>query len=340
MCEVNDLPHAAIHGSVAVNQRQTLINEFNEDDSNLFCLIMTSRVGGIGLNIHGASRAVIFEPDWNPGQDEQAAARIHRPEQTENVAIYRLITSQTVEEWIYQRQVYKHNVAQHVLSEKHNDQRLFSKSSLSSLLFGKADTVSIVKDSGLEEVTIEQLNKSKRKFAEEEREYQIEQNIPHSLKNPEVPDAPSKSSTEVDGVIIKGVEKIKKVKKDKPKSDFEKSEDWVLQRLFKKAGAVIESAIDQRVLKDGSQDYKKIDEEARRVAKAAVANLHKLSKPNARLEGKIKKSEKSISALEQIRARRSVDAEIMNPLSATEHIFKKTKLNPNYKLARELRNRV
>ena len=55
--------------------------------------------------------------------DEQAAARIHRPEQIENVAIYRLITSETVEEWIYQRQVYKHNVAQHVLTDNHNDQR-------------------------------------------------------------------------------------------------------------------------------------------------------------------------------------------------------------------------
>ena len=133
---------------------------------------------------------------------------------------------------------------------------------------------------------------------------------------------------------------MKKVKLEKPKTDFEKSEDWVLQRLFKKAGGVIESAIDQRVVKDGAQDYKKIDEEARRVAKAAVANLHKLSRPKERLEGKIKKGTKSNSALEQIRARRSVNAEIVNPLSATENIFKKTKLNPNYKLARELRNSV
>ena len=157
MCETNDLPHASIHGSVLVSQRQTIINEFNEEHSDLFCLVLTSRVGGIGLNIHGASRAVIFEPDWNPGQDEQAAARIHRPEQIENVAIYRLITSQTVEEWIYQRQVYKHNVAQHVLSENHNDQRLFTKSSLSSLLFGKAETVSTIKDSGLGELTLKQI---------------------------------------------------------------------------------------------------------------------------------------------------------------------------------------
>ena len=63
-----DLPHRHISGSVQVNRRQTIINEFNDPESDVFCLVMTSRVGGVGLNIHGASRAVIFEPDWNPGQ--------------------------------------------------------------------------------------------------------------------------------------------------------------------------------------------------------------------------------------------------------------------------------
>ena len=63
-----DLPHRHISGAVQVNRRQTIINEFNDPESDVFCLVMTSRVGGVGLNIHGASRAVIFEPDWNPGQ--------------------------------------------------------------------------------------------------------------------------------------------------------------------------------------------------------------------------------------------------------------------------------
>ena len=100
------MPYAIISGTVPVAQRHRIISDFNEGPiESTFCLILTSKVGGIGLNIHGASRAIIFEPDWNPGQDEQSAARIHRPEQVENVAVYRLITSNTVEEWIYQRQV-------------------------------------------------------------------------------------------------------------------------------------------------------------------------------------------------------------------------------------------
>lgn len=109
VCAGLSVPYAIISGTVPVARRQHIINQFNtgavdSDNNAIFCLILTSKVGGIGLNIHGASRAIIFEPDWNPGQDEQSAARIHRPEQVENVAVYRLITSNTVEEWIYQRQ--------------------------------------------------------------------------------------------------------------------------------------------------------------------------------------------------------------------------------------------
>ena len=76
MCHRNDLPCSAITGKTPVGQRQEIVNFFNESEES-FGLVMTSRVGGVGLNIHGATRSVIFEPDWNPGQDDQAAARIH-----------------------------------------------------------------------------------------------------------------------------------------------------------------------------------------------------------------------------------------------------------------------
>ena len=75
---------------------------------------------------------------------------------------------------------------------------------------------------------------------------------------------------------------------------------------------------------------------SKRVAKLAVAALHKLSKPKKELEGKVKSGSKSKSVLEKIRERRSVNDEIEAPLSNTD-IFKKSKLNPNYKLARQLR---
>ena len=70
MCAKNGFPCASISGKTVVGSRQTIVNNFNESE-DAFCLVLTSRVGGIGLNIHGASRSIIFEPDWNPGQDEQ-----------------------------------------------------------------------------------------------------------------------------------------------------------------------------------------------------------------------------------------------------------------------------
>lgn len=70
MCERNNLPCSSISGKTAVGSRQHIVNVFNDSDE-AFCLALTSRVGGVGLNIHGATRSVIFEPDWNPGQDEQ-----------------------------------------------------------------------------------------------------------------------------------------------------------------------------------------------------------------------------------------------------------------------------
>ena len=66
---------------------------------------MTTRVGGLGLNLIGADRVLIYDPDWNPSTDSQARERSWRIGQTKDVTIYRLLTSGTIEEKIYHRQV-------------------------------------------------------------------------------------------------------------------------------------------------------------------------------------------------------------------------------------------
>jgi len=88
-------------------------------------MILTTRVGGVGLNITGADRVVIFDPDWNPMTDVQARERAWRIGQTRDVAVYRLVLTGTVEEKIYQRQVYKHFLSQKVLNDPR--QRQFFK---------------------------------------------------------------------------------------------------------------------------------------------------------------------------------------------------------------------
>lgn len=65
--------------------------------------ILTTRVGGLGVNLVGADRIIIYDPDWNPSTDTQARERAWRIGQKKNVTIYRLITSGTIEEKIYHR---------------------------------------------------------------------------------------------------------------------------------------------------------------------------------------------------------------------------------------------
>ena len=72
-------------------------------DSSIFLFLLTTRVGGLGVNLTGADRVLIFDPDWNPSTDTQARERAWRIGQTKPVTIYRLVTAGTIEEKIYHR---------------------------------------------------------------------------------------------------------------------------------------------------------------------------------------------------------------------------------------------
>ena len=64
-------------------------------------------MGGLGINLTGADRVVVYDPDWNPSTDSQARERAWRIGQTRHVTVYRLLTSGTIEEKIYHRYVVK-----------------------------------------------------------------------------------------------------------------------------------------------------------------------------------------------------------------------------------------
>eukprot|EP00927_Polykrikos_kofoidii_P006006 TRINITY_DN12425_c0_g1_i3.p1 TRINITY_DN12425_c0_g1~~TRINITY_DN12425_c0_g1_i3.p1 ORF type:complete len:1451 (-),score=306.87 TRINITY_DN12425_c0_g1_i3:349-4701(-) len=113
-----------IDGQTAIGKRAKLVNEFNSN-ATFFTMLLTTRVGGVGLNICGADRVLIFDPDWNPMTDVQARERIWRIGQKREVAIYRLVLTSTLEEKIYQRQVYKHFISQKVMNDPR--QRQFFK---------------------------------------------------------------------------------------------------------------------------------------------------------------------------------------------------------------------
>ena len=97
-----DFKYIRIDGDTEVSTRETLCKEFNKD-SFYFCALLTTKVGGFGLNLTGANRAIIIDPDWNPANDNQAVDRCYRIGQKKDVIVYRLVSIGGLEEKIYRR---------------------------------------------------------------------------------------------------------------------------------------------------------------------------------------------------------------------------------------------
>lgn len=84
-----------LDGSTNVASRQSMVDRFNADPS-IFGMLMTTRTGGVGLNLTGANRIILYDPDWNPQTDAQARERSWRYGQSKSVTIYRLIVAGTI----------------------------------------------------------------------------------------------------------------------------------------------------------------------------------------------------------------------------------------------------
>lgn len=98
-----DLKYLRLDGSTKADERQDMLKVFNAPDSEYFCFLLSTRAGGLGLNLQTADTVVIFDTDWNPHQDLQAQDRAHRIGQKNEVRILRLITNDSVEEVILER---------------------------------------------------------------------------------------------------------------------------------------------------------------------------------------------------------------------------------------------
>ncbi|XP_072881772.1 DNA excision repair protein ERCC-6 [Hemitrygon akajei] len=118
-------------GSTTIPSRQPLILKFNEN-SSIFLFLLTTRVGGLGINLTGANRVIIYDPDWNPSTDIQARERAWRIGQTKQVTVYRLLTAGTIEEKIYHRQIFKQFLCNRVLKDP-KQRRFFKSNDLTEL---------------------------------------------------------------------------------------------------------------------------------------------------------------------------------------------------------------
>lgn len=133
MCRYKHYSSVRLDGTMSINKRQKLVDRFNDPQSEEFIFLLSSKAGGCGINLIGANRLILMDPDWNPAADQQALARVWRDGQRKDCFIYRFISTGTIEEKIYQRQSMKMSLSSCVVDAKEDVERLFSADNLRQL---------------------------------------------------------------------------------------------------------------------------------------------------------------------------------------------------------------
>ncbi|XP_078429720.1 DNA repair/recombination protein isoform X2 [Wolffia australiana] len=122
LCRERRYPYLRLDGTTSIGKRQKLVNRFNDPSKDEFVFLLSSKAGGCGLNLIGGNRLVLFDPDWNPANDKQAAARVWRDGQKKRVFIYRFLSTGTIEEKVYQRQMSKEGLQKVIQQENSPNQ--------------------------------------------------------------------------------------------------------------------------------------------------------------------------------------------------------------------------
>lgn len=112
-----------LDGSTPAEEREKRMYKFNSPDSPYFIFLLSTRAGGLGLNLTAANTVVIFDSDWNPMMDLQAQDRAHRIGQRSDVSVFRLVTYSPVEEKILSRATEKLNMSELVVEAGQFDKR-------------------------------------------------------------------------------------------------------------------------------------------------------------------------------------------------------------------------
>ena len=141
MCRYKHYSAARLDGTLSINKRQKLVDRFNDPESQEFIFLLSSKAGGCGINLIGANRLILMDPDWNPAADQQALARVWRDGQKKDCFIYRFISTGTIEEKIYQRQSMKMSLSSCVVDAKEDVERLYSSDNLKQLFQKNENTI-------------------------------------------------------------------------------------------------------------------------------------------------------------------------------------------------------
>lgn len=142
LCRKRCYQYVRLDGSMTIKKRAKVVESFNNKDSKEWIFMLSSKAGGCGLNLIGANRLIMFDPDWNPANDDQAMARVWRDGQKKPCYIYRLLATGTIEEKIFQRQAHKKALSDTVVDQNEESLRHFTSEDLKDLFRLEENTLS------------------------------------------------------------------------------------------------------------------------------------------------------------------------------------------------------
>jgi DNA excision repair protein ERCC-6 len=265
------MKYRRMDGNTPIQHRQTMVDEFN-NDPNLHVFLLTTKVGGLGVNLTGADRVLIFDPDWNPSTDQQARERAWRLGQKREVEIYRLMTAGTIEEKIYHRQIFKQFLTNKILKDP-KQRQTFHLSDLHDLFsLGNDDaptkTSTLFKDAQV-------------KYSGNKSKPVVETNGRSNQAKPML--QPEKDLQQVTGVSKveryagEVAEEAAAIKSSSDGAPAKTSESRVMAGIFARSG--IHSAVEHEQIMGGNgkkaivADPAMIEQEARKVAAEAAREL-------------------------------------------------------------------
>lgn len=274
---VKSLPgfnYLRMDGGTSIKDRQTLVDRFN-NDPDLHVFLLTTKVGGLGVNLTGANRVIIFDPDWNPSTDVQARERAWRLGQKKEVTIYRLMTAGTIEEKIYHRQIFKQFLTNKILKDPKQRQTFAMKDLYDLFTLGSAEdstteTGEMFKgtevhfDSASEPVT-----GSATPDITKSDDTATKDIVPSEIDNNQ-----GDADTDVRGLTgVAGLERFQGGPTEQPSTD----ESRLMEGIFARSG--VHSALQHDEIINGKPkvraDPRMIEHEAKKVAAEAAAALRK-----------------------------------------------------------------
>ena len=156
-CRYRQFDYLRMDGQTSSEERDKRISEFQNPESKKWLFLISTRAGGLGINLHAANIVILYDSDWNPQVDLQAIDRAHRIGQTKPVIIYRFVCEGTVEEKIVERAAKKLKIDHLIIQKGKKTENKATAVEMTTMLQYGADKIFSDKNENNEEATIEQI---------------------------------------------------------------------------------------------------------------------------------------------------------------------------------------